>query len=76
MLQLSIKSLEYQRAMLKGGEKFQQTLREGTAGASADEAPQPNPAIWAWDLMARAGKDALAQAQPPAAKPKRKRAKG
>ena len=45
MLQLSIKSLEYQRAMLKGGEK---------AKAAYEASPKevaPNPAQWAWDMM-------------------------
>jgi hypothetical protein len=79
MLQLSIKALEYQRAMLKGGEKFQETMQasQGDAAAGADSA-EPNPAMWAWDLMARAGQDAMAPAKPAAqTKPKaRKRAKG
>jgi hypothetical protein len=80
MLKLSIKSLEYQRAMLKGGEKFQQSLREaqepGAAGNQKTEAEQPpNPAMWAWDMMARAGQEAMDRAQPAAPKPKRKRAK-
>ena len=74
MLQLSIKSLEYQRAMVKGGEKFQQSLREGAKGAAPEEdspeAAPPNPAMWAWDMMARAGKDAMSP--PPAPPPKRK----
>lgn len=80
MLQMSIKSLEMQRSLLKGGEKFAQQLREGAAGepaAGAAEAPQPNPAMWAWDMMARAGQDAMAQAtaaaKPAAPKPKRKK---
>jgi hypothetical protein len=60
MLQLSIKSLEYQRAMLKGGEKAQAAF----ADAGSREAA-PNPTQWAWDLMAKAGK-------PPAAKKRRK----
>ena len=82
MLQMSIKSLEYQRALLKGGEKFQEKMRESRegqgAGAKEDAAPPPNPAMWAWDMMAKAGQDAMAAAATPAAKPpakpKRKRA--
>jgi hypothetical protein len=77
MLQMSIKALEYQRALLKGGEKFQEKLREGRdargtpapdAGAepSAPGAP-PNPAMWAWEMMAKASQDAMAAAQAPAA---------
>ena len=46
MLQLSIKSLEYQRAMLKGGEKAKAALSE----TAAKDVP-PNPAQWAWDMM-------------------------
>jgi hypothetical protein len=76
MLQMSIKSLEYQRALLKGGEKFHEKLREGReaqAGApSADAASglPPNPAMWAWDLMAKAGQDTMAAAQAPAKAPR------
>src|SRR5687768_2216395 len=77
MLQLSIKALEYQRAMQKGGEKFQETLKAGSAAAGTPASGEPNPAMWAWDLMARAGQDAMAQAaQATPQKPKaRKRAK-
>jgi hypothetical protein len=66
MLQLSIKSLEYQRAMLEGGEKAAAALK-GEGGA----APPPNPAMWAWNMMAQAGKtvaDAAQAAPPPKAK--------
>src|SRR5437763_529187 len=56
MLQLTIKSLQYQRAMLKGGEKFQQEM----AGGGQGEEP-PNPAMWAWKMMADAGKTAMEQ---------------
>ena len=74
MLQMSIKSLEYQRALLKGGEKFQEKLREGREGRGAPEgaaaggeagATPPNPAMWAWEMMAKAGQDAMAAAQQP-----------
>ena len=60
MLQISIKSLEYQRAMLKGGEKAREVLQGKEAG---DEPPIPNPALWAWNLMAQAGKDVMEQAE-------------
>jgi hypothetical protein len=71
MLQLTIKSLQYQRAMLKGGEKFREKLAEQRAPAPAedpvkDTPPQGNPAMWAWNMMANAHKPA------PAAKRKRK----
>jgi len=55
MLQLSIKSLEYQRSLVKGGEKMREAMeREGEANADV-----PNPAMWAWNMMAQAGKDAM-----------------
>lgn len=43
MVQLSVKSLEYQRALLKGGEKAKAALSQGEPGASS--------AQWAWNLM-------------------------
>jgi hypothetical protein len=75
MLQLTIKSLQYQRAMLKGGEKFQEEMAAGNEAnkpvpeASAQEAPPDNPAMWAWNMMARAG---AKPAKPSAAKKKKK----
>src|SRR6476469_5210175 len=78
MLQMSIKSLEYQRALLKGGEKFSEALRQGREAAKGgDDAPEAatppmgNPAMWAWDMMAKAGQDAMAAAAPAAPKAKR-----
>jgi len=57
MLQLSIKSLEYQREMVKGGERMKAAMEEGRApGPAGDEVP--NPAMWAWNMMAQAGTDA------------------
>ena len=66
MLQLTIKSLQYQRAMLKGGEKFQERMAAAAEPAAAADAAQepPNPALWAWNMMAEAGKGAAAAAQP------------
>jgi hypothetical protein len=58
MLQVSIKSLEYQRAMLKGGEKFSEHMR----AAASDPRAAADPAMWAWDMMAKASQDAMAQA--------------
>jgi hypothetical protein len=55
MLQLTIKSLQYQRAMLKGGEKFQQEIAARAEGG-AGESQEPNPALWAWNMMAKAAK--------------------
>jgi hypothetical protein len=69
MLQLSIKSLEYQRAMLEGGEKAAAAFK-GEGGAPPSP---PNPAMWAWNMMADAAKPAAKPAQPAAAKKKRSR---
>jgi len=72
MLQLSIRSLEYQRALLKGGEKAAEALQgEGDALAQP-----PNPAMWAWNMMAQAGKtmaDAAQAAQPPKPAPAKRK---
>ena len=69
MLQLSIKSLEFQRDMLKGGEKARTSMGQG---APAGE--MPNPALWAWNMMSEAGKAAAAgaAAAPPPKTRKRK----
>ena len=78
MLQLTIKSLQYQRAMLKGGEKFQEEMAAGAGAPSGgDESQQevPNPALWAWNMMAQAGKNAMGTgnaAPRPKSVPKRK----
>ena len=80
MLQLTIKSLQYQRAMLKGGEKFQSEMastneaNKKAASGDAAEPPGENPAMWAWNMMARAGESAAKAAATPAAKKKKKRA--
>jgi hypothetical protein len=58
MLQLTLKSLEYQRSLLKGGEK----AREAGEAASASEIP--NPAMWAWNMMAQAGRGAMETSAP------------
>src|SRR3954468_21827756 len=45
MLQLSKQSLQYQLAMLKGGEKFQEEIAaQGGKAAKAKTAEPPNPA--------------------------------
>ena len=61
MLQLSIKSLEYQRQMVKGGERIKAAMEEGVAKeAKPKEGGEeiPNPAMWAWNMMAQAGNEA------------------
>ena len=62
MLQLTIKNLEYQRALLKGGEKARATMSQ-PPGAATPEGEVPNPALWAWNMMAQAGKQASDAAQ-------------
>ena len=63
MLQLTIKSLEFQKGMLEGGGKAAEALQgEGAAG------DMPNPALWAWSMMAEA---ARAQQPPAPDKPRR-----
>ena len=54
MVQLTIKSLQYQQAMLKGGEKFREKLAaaKDSVSSSAKEAPGDNPAMWAWNMIA------------------------
>ena len=60
MLQLSMKSLEYQKAMLKGGERL-------TAAAEGEGGEMQNPAMWAWNMMAQASKDVMEQVSKQAA---------
>jgi hypothetical protein len=59
MLKLTIQSLQYQLAMLKGTEKAQQVMA-GKDGAKKQAAPGgqdlPNPAAWAWNMMAEASR--------------------
>ena len=66
MVQLTIKSLQFQRDMLKGGEKAMQD-----AEASGDA---PNPAMWAWNMMAEAAK-AMPQAPMAPEQEKKKRSR-
>jgi hypothetical protein len=57
MLQLTIKSLDYQRQMVKGGERVRAAMEDGKAASEVDE-EVPNPAMWAWNMMTQAGTDA------------------
>jgi len=60
MLQLTIKSMQYQLAMVKGGEKAQEVLAgKGDAPAAAPD-EVPNPAAWAWKMMAEASRGGAA----------------
>jgi hypothetical protein len=72
MLQLTIKSLDFQKQLLEGGEGTKKAMDRGTAAGD-----MPNPAMWAWNMMAEAAKP-QAPAEPPAATrrgPRRKKAK-
>jgi hypothetical protein len=69
MLGLTIKSLQYQRAMLKGGEKFREEMGSDRPAKGAPGAPGENPAMWAWNMMAKAGKTGMQAAQAAAPKP-------
>ena len=57
MLQLSIKSLEFQKGMLRGGEKAREAMGQGADAGEGED--MPNPAMWAWNMMAQAGKEAM-----------------
>ena len=72
MIGLTKQALQYQLAMLKGGEKAQEVLAGKDKDAAA-EAPA-NPAMWAWNMMADAAKGLHAEpaAEPPKKKPRRK----
>ena len=62
MLQLTTRTLQYQLAMLKGGEKASEVMRAGRDAEKAEKlekenpAEPPNPAMWAWNMMADATK--------------------
>ena len=73
MVELTKKTLQYQLAMIKGGEKAQEVLSGKDKGAKGE--PPPNPAMWAWNMMADAAKGLHAEpeADPPPKKPRRKR---
>jgi hypothetical protein len=80
MVQLTRRSLQFQLAMLKGGEKAADVLKH--PGAAPQDAPAPadkemdlpNPAMWAWNMMMQ---DPLKSSPRPAAaatrKPRRKK---
>jgi hypothetical protein len=75
MIQLTVKSLQYQLAMLKGGEKAMEVFAESGAKEAPGAKPEEfNPAMWAWNAMAEAGKAAgeVTAKPPPHAKKKKK----
>lgn len=71
MLQLSIKSLEYQRQMARGGEKMKRAMQGEPEPAKQHGGEPANPAMWAWSLMQQAQRDMVDAAQKAtAAKPR------
>ena len=75
MLQLTIKSLQYQRAMLKGGEKFQDEMAaaRGAKKAPPDALSSDNPAMWAWNMMSRAGETGIEVKKPATSRSRKKK---
>ena len=80
MVQMTVKSLQFQLAMVKGGEKGLSTYAAGmkppaegaTAGAEgapagAEGAMAANPALWMWNLMSQATQPSGESADKPAA---------
>lgn len=83
MVQMTVKSLQFQLAMVKGGEKGLETYAQGMggkgpaapgAGAPAADAPL-NPALWMWNLMSQATQPSGDAAEKPAAGPRKTRAR-
>jgi len=81
MVQMTVKSLQFQLAMVKGGEKGLATYAAGTTPDAATpdaaaNAAAANPALWMWNLMADATRPAAAPGTPPASeKPHPRRAR-
>ena len=74
MVQLTQKSLQYQLAILKGTEKAQEVLAGKDKGPADNQGEIPNPALWAWNLMAEATRNAAgAKPEPKEPAPKKKR---
>jgi hypothetical protein len=74
MIQLTVRSLQYQLALLKGGEKAQEVFAEAARGDKKEE-EAPNPAMWAWNTMvnaSRSGSEAMKAATPSPSKAKPK----
>ena len=54
MVQLTIRTLQFQRAMVKGGKAAADVLKN--PGATADGTEDvPNPASWPWSFMSQPG---------------------
>jgi len=81
MVQMTVKSLQFQLAMLKGGEKGLETYARGAgnktaaapdAGGAASQPPL-NPALWMWNLMSQATQPTADPAEKPAPRPHKPR---
>ena len=75
MVQLTQKSLQDQLAILKGSEKAQEVLsgKDKAKTAQPKDGEIPNPALWAWNMMAEAAKGAgVKEAEAPAKERPRK----
>jgi len=75
MLQLTIRSLQYQRAMLKGGEKFREKLGEREGAEPPPGTAPENPAMWAWNMMANAARAGGEAPSKPSKATRKKRAR-
>ena len=71
MLQLTMKSLQYQLALLKGGEKAQEVFANAPP-IDPESGETPNPAMWAWNMMAQASKKGAESMRATAAESKQK----
>ncbi|SRR5258708_5746424 len=69
MLQLTMKTLQYQLALLKGGEKAQEVFA-AAPGADPDSREVPNPAMWAWNMMAQASRKGAEDSRAASSSPK------
>ena len=81
MVQMTAKSLQFQLAMVKGGEKGLSTFAQGAGTKSAPPEPAqadaasnaPNPALWMWNLMSQAAVPPGEPAPKPASAPRKPR---
>ena len=72
MVQLTMKGLQYQLALLKGGEKAHEVLASAP-GADPDTVEAANPAMWAWNMMAQASRKGAEATRAAAPKPRKPR---
>jgi hypothetical protein len=58
MLQMTIKTLQYQKDLLQPGEK----ARAAAASPTSTEDAMANPAMWAWEMMQKGAQSATEMA--------------